>query len=55
MHKGAQKDSLVHEIKTLIGQQSPEALAEVVVRVLRESHLLHGGKLVIARPDLLAR
>lgn len=45
---------LVHEVKALVGEQRSEALSQVVVGILCESHLLHGGQLIVAGPDLLA-
>lgn len=45
---------LVHEVKALVGEQRSEALSQVVVGILCESHLLHGRQLVVAGPDLLA-
>lgn len=45
--------ALVHEVEAVVGEQSPEALAQVVVGVLGEGHLLDRRELVVARPDLL--
>lgn len=44
---------LVHEVKALVGQQRSEALAQVIVGIFCESHLLHRRQLAVARPDLL--
>ena len=50
---GLRSAVLVHEVKALVREQGSEALAEVVVRVLGEGHLLHSRELAVAGPDLL--
>lgn len=44
---------LVHEVKALVWEQRSKALPQVVVGILCERHLLHGGQLAVAGPDLL--
>lgn len=47
------RHTLVHEIKALVREQGPKALAEVVIGVFRESHLLDCRQVIVARPDFL--